>query len=263
MFRNLTSNIKDFPFSDFASLNETEATEHAEKLNVKVFNPWMLTQMVAFFGSLEATYNQEGLIDPKAFMIKNFGTDKWRIGMWKVVHKLRRSALVKSQSTAEYANYSTMVPLIMSGLKKHQDIPYSRWSKENLHLVMEPSLLEAATCVVPSDITTEHILEARETGLTVKGGPNAGKVNNPITTWRLMGIQHTSLQGLPVLTQTMLAQIWVCHPSLRSKYMILDPMDWDNIPDSIIPTDAKMFHSSNDTKTSRTTKKSEVVDVPW
>ena len=29
-------------------------------------------------------------------------------------------------------------------------------------------------------------------------------------------------------------QIWIAHPTRRTKYMILDPMNWDNTPEPII-----------------------------
>ena len=35
----------------------------------------------------------------------------------------------------------------------------------------------------------------------------------------------------------MTAQIWGAHPSNRTEYMILDWLNWDNMPEPIISTD--------------------------
>ena len=236
-YTNHNNDIKDFPFQDFVSANDTEAEELATRLNLRVYNSWMLPQMVAFFGTFEAKYNDEGLIDPRAVAQHNIGKDPYRVGMWKVVHKLRRSSLVKAQSQPQYANYSALVPLIMSGMKKYQDIGYNNWSQVGLDCIMEAPLLEAAMAIVPEDMQPEDIWAIRTTGLTIKTGPKTGEKNNPLTTWKLTGTKGLHLGHLPALTQTMLAQIWVAHPSLRSKYMILNPGDWDDMPDALVDTD--------------------------
>jgi hypothetical protein len=35
----------------------------------------------------------------------------------------------------------------------------------------------------------------------------------------------------------MLSQIWVAHPENRTKYMVLDPLNWDRVPPPLIETD--------------------------
>jgi hypothetical protein len=42
---------------------------------------------------------------------------------------------------------------------------------------------------------------------------------------------------VPELAQTMIAQIWCAHPSNRTKYMVLDPKNWDAIPAPLISSD--------------------------
>ncbi len=263
LFNNRSNDITDFPFQDYYSANDTEMEEISSSHNLRVYNTWMLPQMIAYFGSFTPYKNDKGLIDPRAVMSKNIGNDPWKFGLWKVVMKLKRSSLVKTQSQPGFCNYSALVPLIMSGLKKHQDIPYNSWDKEYLHLAMEESLLEAATAEVPEDIDTETLINIRDLGLLIKSGTKAGTKHNPTSAWKLTGIRHTVLGNLPTLAVTMLTQIWVAHPSLRSKYMILDPRDWDNMPDPLIDINIigdKMFHESN----KKAPKKSSVSnEIPW
>ena len=257
---NRSNDIKDFPFQDYCGINDTEMEDVADKHNLRSFNSWMLPQMVAFFGTFKPIKRDDGLYDARMTGQYNIGKDPWKVGMYKVVNNLRRSALVKTQNTSQYAMYSALVPLILSGFKKFQNIPYSAWASEDLDILVDKNLYEAMTCAVPEDLTKKDILEARELGLLIKSGAKNGDKNNPISSWRLTGIKGTKLHGLPALASTMLAQIWVAHPSLRSSYMVLDPRDWDGMPDALIEyvveePKAKMFHTP--------AKKAYSGDTPW
>jgi hypothetical protein len=255
-FVNRSNNITEFPFQDYATLNNTELESLAEQHNLRVWNSWMLPQILAYFGSLDVYRNDKGFLDPRTIAVKNMGKDPWKIGLWRVCTKLKRSSLVKTQNTAAFANYSALVPLILAGFKKHQDIPYSQWDREAVELFVDANLYSAMTCEMP-ELTTARKLELREQGLTIKSGPKAGQLGNPISSWKLQGIKSTEIGDLPALATTMLGQIWVAHPSLRSKYMILDPNDWDAMPEPLIAVtpdvvEPKKFHSSN-----------SGVDLPW
>jgi hypothetical protein len=81
---------------------------------------------------------------------------------------------------------------------------------------------------------SEELLELRERGLTIKSGPQAGTVSLPTSLWCLKGMQGTVLATAPKLVTTMLAQIWVAHPTLRTEYMVLDPNAWDTMPPPLI-----------------------------
>lgn len=260
IYMNRTNDIKDFPFQDYCGINDTEMEDVADKHNLRAFNSWMLPQMVAFFGSFKPIKRDDGLYDARMTGQYNIGKDPWKVGMYKVVNNLRRSALVKTQNTNQYAMYSALVPLILSGMKKFQNIPYSAWSAEDLDILVDKNLYEAMTYPIPSDLTKKDILEAREIGLMIKSGSKNGEISNPISAWRLTGIKGTKLHGLPALASTMLSQIWVAHPSLRSSYMVLDPRDWDAMPDQLIEytveaPKAKMFHTP--------AKKTYSGDTPW
>jgi hypothetical protein len=87
-----------------------------------------------------------------------------------------------------------------------------------------------------SDLGSARLLEIRTQGLTQKSGVKAGQMKNPETTWSLTGIQDTEIAHLPKLTQTLLTQIWVAHPVHRNNLMILDPNNWDLMPEPLLPT---------------------------
>jgi hypothetical protein len=136
----------------------------------------------------------------------------------------------------EYARYSALVPLILSALKDGQGIKYSSWSREGLAHIMGAQLFEAATAIPPT-VHKARAIELRTIGLTVKSGKTAGTVQKATSCWTLTGMQNTEWHEMPKHTLTMLAQIWVADPSLRHSNMILDPTDWDHMPEPLLDTE--------------------------
>ena len=126
------------------------------------------------------------------------------------------------------------------GFKLYKDIPYQSWQGlDNLEYILEPKLLEAVNLsakqiAVIYSLGSDRLLEIRTQGLMNKSGKNQGQLKPPESTWALTGIQDTELSGLPKLTQSMLAQIWIAHPMKRTQYMILDPINWDRMPEPLI-----------------------------
>lgn len=70
-------------------------------------------------------------------------------------------------------------------------------------------------------------------------------------------MRGTALDKAPKLVGTMLTQIWVAHPSLRTEYMVLDPNDWDWMPPPLVTTEV----FKPETKPVATSN--YVSDVPW
>lgn len=254
MFRSTKNDILAFPFDECYHLKEPqELEEWALAHSLTNFNYWMLPQVVAYFGNLKATRRADGLYDPKLLMLDNFRGNRWASGLWRIATQLKRSALVKAQLNPQFAEYSALVPLVLAGLKKYQNIAYQAWAAEGLDQVVDPGLYRAMTCVPPS-ITRERQLELREQGLMTKTGPKAGQLKKATSTWTLTGLKGTEWEGLPPLALTMLAQVWVAHPSIRNNYMILDPQNWDQMPEPIIETQVMLTAKPNTTTPS---------DLPW
>lgn len=225
--------IKAFPFEEASTLAGTSLEEWAIAHNLTYCNLWMLPQIQAYFGSLKVRKTESGLYDPKALMRDNFSGNNWAIGLWRVCTQLKRSALVKAQINPVMSEYSALAPLVLAGLKKYQNILYSSWSLDGLEHTMDEALYEAITYEPPA-LSIDRILEIRAQGLTTKSGSKIGEMKKATSTWKLTGIKDTELGQAPSLAVTMLTQIWVAHPSIRSKYMILDPTDWDNTPSPLI-----------------------------
>jgi len=99
----------------------------------------------------------------------------------------------------------------------------------------------------------------RDQGLKVKSGPRSGTTQNPTSAWCLRGMQGTEFAKLPKLVGTMLTQIWVAHPSLRTEYMVLNPNDWDLMPPPLVSTD--IFKQK--TVAAPASPSNEYPDLPW
>jgi hypothetical protein len=276
MLKLKSNTIKDFPFQDYAQLNDSQLEDLAKEHYLTVYNSWMLPQIAAHYGAWEVVWNPLGKVDSMATAKKNM-TTPWDIGLWKVCTKLKRGSLVKSQINPEFASYSALVPLVLMGLKKYRGIKYQQWDidsntrlvDENLRAAMfwEPGE-ETQGCYPSLDYCAQYglgsndLIALRDQGLMIKSGPKAGQLNKPTSAWCLRGMRGTSIETAPKLVGTMLTQIWVAHPSLRTEYMVLDPIEWDWMPPPLI---AENIFKLNDTMLPRsaTTLQDTAPALPW
>ena len=266
-----SNNIKDFPFEAYADLNDSQVEDLAKTHFLTAHNSWMLPQIAAHYGNWSLVW-RDNKVDSIATAKKNI-TTQWDIGLWKVSTKLKRGSLVKSQINPEFASYSALVPLILMGAKKYKAVQYSQWDigsttrliDENLRDAMfwQPDestqeFAELSDCEAQCGLGSERLLELRAQGLVIKSGPKKGSTQSPTSSWCLRGMQGTELAKAPKLVGTMLTQIWVAHPSLRTEYMILDPYRWDWMPAPLVAETVFAPNISSVAK-SITTE----MDLPW
>jgi hypothetical protein len=164
--------------------------------------------------------------------IFDFSQD-WDKGLYYFLMLDARSSYIKTQYKGDGRNYCSLVPLILYAFKLLHSIPYSKWDISTLHWAVNDSLYQAMVCEVP-EVTKEELLEIREQGLVFKTGQKAGTTRSAVSTFRLTGINSTKIGGLPELAQTMLTQIWCAHPTNRTKFMVLDPRNWDQLPTPLV-----------------------------
>ncbi len=150
------------------------------------------------------------------------------MGLYRFLMMDGRSNYLEKMGTGEGKKYCTLVPLIMYAHKLYNSVEYSRWERETLHYVVNESLCEAMLTETP-ELTTERLLELRNIGLM-----QAGKQRSATSTYSLYRLGDTELAECNTLVKIMLCQTWAAHPSNRTKYMILDPMNWDKMPTPLI-----------------------------
>lgn len=237
-------------------------TELADKLMLKKKATWLLPQVAAYISNMKLPRGEDGKIMPREFL-KQFGVDDWHKGLYRYCMTPTRGLIVPEQYSEQFRGFSALVPLMMMPAKKYNNIPYMDWSRTNLSLVVDRNLYNAMTFDGgPLTLSREELLSIREKGLRVKSGKDEGKMRNPATTFQLYGINDSALGQFTTdkLVQVMLSQIWIAHPINRTKEMILDYMNWDNMPEQLIDTEVIPE------KKAKTVKSGKILssdDLPW
>ena len=225
--------LKSFPFHtlSFSIVNDKEELKNWLLKNKP--NSTLLGHIIAYIATkTEFTY-VDSKIDSKNYIRDNFVHDDWHAGLYRFLMLEPRGLIIPgTQYSSEYRSYSALVPLIMSAHKVMNDIPYSRWSKEGLRVIVNPKLADAMLVEVPS-FSKEELISIRNEGLVVLSGSKQGELRNTRTTHRLYGLSDPYFKPLPTLAQVMLTQIWLAHPDNRTNLMILDPSDWDAMPEPL------------------------------
>lgn len=220
---------------------------------------WVLPQMKAHFGAWKAIAGTDGLYSGRETVRANCVDNDFNKGLWFIAQR-PRSGLISGQGVKLYVQgeVNNLVPLILSGFKTFQQIPYSKWSRVGLSVIVDNDLCEAMLANSPI-LDTEEVLALRDHGLRVLTGAKQGSLRAPQTTAMLYNLKAypiTEISQLPKLAVVMLAQIWCAHPANRTESMVLDPHNWDNMPEPVV--------SSEVFKPTTTTKpKKASADEPW
>ena len=207
--------------------------EFALKYKFTVNAEWIFGQMLAKLSSLPLVRNTNNKISAKA-LVEEIRQSPFLTGMWVVCNYPTRSTWIKGQTDEKYRNFSALVPLIMSAFKKYKDIPYSDWERTEIHHITEKHLANVMRMDKLPDLTKDEVIEARTAGLTVKSGVKMGEVRSPKSTFTLYIPAGMGFDDLDMLAKIMICQTWCAHPSIRTEYMILNPLDWDNMPEPLV-----------------------------
>jgi hypothetical protein len=198
---------------------------------------WFFSQAQAAFAQLPLEKNSDGKISAKALLVNHIKPSPKLTALWLLFTHSKRSELIVKQSDPEFTEYCTLVPLIMAAFKRFNNTQYSCWAREEIHGITECNLAEAMKLTSLPDVTMDEVLEDRDYALTVKSGRTAGTKRNPVSTFNMFLPKESKLYSLSPLVKIMMCQTWCAHPSLRNKYCILNPLDWDNTPEPLIQTE--------------------------
>lgn len=230
--------ITAWPISWFDSANPLVLGQRADHLALSSQSSWFLDQLLHEFGTWKVIL-ADNKVDTLATVRYNLGSgtvsqQAFRRGCWMIANRLPRSKLLPKQTALPH--FSALVPLILAGIKRYQDIPYSAWSRDNLTSVMPEELAEAITTPWP-EITIPELLALRAEGLLIRSGTKAGTSRDAKSAWILYGINDSQIGTLNKTGRLMITQCWVCHPQLRHGDMITQPQDWDSFPEPLIEMD--------------------------
>ena len=223
---------------ELSTLAEEPWLEAVTNLKLEKYSSWLLPQLVQHFSTWRI------LQDGRSTVLYNCQTPQQR-SLYRLT-RIVRSTLVKGQN--KHSEYSQLVPLILLAHKRYHGKSYESWRDyPGLEWILEPELYLAVT-TPPPQLDNKELLKIVTTGLTTQDG----KPKNPISTHKLTGIdENHPLYNLPRLLIVQLCQIWLAHPTVRHEAMILDPHNWDNIPQPLI--DVQVLEKSPTTTS----------QVPW
>lgn len=234
----------DFDFLDatvtaevgkFTTLGSDQVKEFEEAVfdMAKQFNfskkahEWVLPQMQAFLVENLKLPATEEISCSEVYNIA--WNDPKLLAIIEIFKISNRAPLLGVMTSEECRDYSKLVPLVFAAYKKYAGINYSRWSREDCWKLIENKLADAITTQIDGDeFTHEDILTARDDALLIKSGEKMGSKRNPMTTYMLYPSTESILYRVNTLLQHILCQTWCAHPSNKSKYAILDTMNWDN-----------------------------------
>ena len=224
---------------------------------------WLPHQMLAYFGTWTAHRDDTGKYSAPITWDANTRqrNDYYALGSALLATSARTNFFKDApKGNQQYKSIiNPMVPIILAGFKKYQGIKYSDWSLEGLEVLLDQDLAKLVGVTVP-EIAHSDLLALRNTALTDRSGPREGIPNNPSTCTKLNHLGDTALGHLPKLAKYMVLQTWACHPSNRNEYMILDPNDWDRIPEPLISKDI-FLHQTPKPAVARVSSMSN--DFPW
>lgn len=246
---NLKScNIQSLPHELLNAMTDTQLVDWINQNRLYNHHNWLFPQLVAHVANW-TPQRVSGRLDCRQTMRHNcvspLDTLCWRLT------RLPRSALIKGQ--VSNTQYSQLVPLLLLAWKQQHGIQYSAWqSASNLDMVLEPKLYElvhlsAEQREVIHSLGPAELVQLRDKGL--RNMKTEGQ-KSATSTWALTGILDTPLALLPKLTQSVLCQIWLAHPTKRNSNMILDPLNWDNIPAPLVSTEPLLETTTTPSNTS-------------
>lgn len=259
------NSLESLPLHELYKLQDPISREQwCKEQNLINKEQWLWPQALAKWGrwQVQRKDNQLSLVETLKHNIRT----EWDLGLWTLATKIPRGLLVRQQSKESSVNWSMLVPVILGALKRDQNIFYHQWPRQDLHRVIQQPLWETITWADTEqgqqckNLGSEELIQIRSAALVTKTGKTAGKPKNPLSTWTLTGLQDTPLWGAPKLASTMLCQIWVAHPSLRTGSMILDPWDLDRIPTSLW---GDSLFQPDETIETKTTKNIQELKLPW
>jgi hypothetical protein len=139
-----------------------------------------------------------------------------------------------SASQIRKPRLATFTPLMLYAHKLYNEVPYSAWdrSDKRMYLFLGNTLDLILEVDSLPDLTIDKLLEYRKEALTYKSGAREGKMEQAFNYKCGVKFIEDIAYSIPVIQ--MMLQLWLAHSSVRNtESMILDPLDWDNVPEAL------------------------------
>ena len=160
------------------------------------------------------------------------------------LHFPARGMFVKNQGKTP--KLGALTPLGLYAFKLYRNIPYEAWDKTDPKLAFYLGYTLANILKTPKvTLTHEDVHTARQRVLTYASGKKAGQTEKltshkmPLNVAFQQGEEIVKIDKIPAY---MLLQTWLANIELRdTSSMILDPWDWDKVPE---PIDEVVVHET-------------------
>ena len=247
---------------------EVIVTRFADTYQIPKNASWFFPQCLARLAQVKLPRNTEGLISARKLVKDYYSKDNFLTGIYSLCIYPKRGILVKNQTSEASRNFSKLVPLIMSAYAQYSNVCYEEWDRDEVVFVVDPDLYTAmnkyeeslaywealSRGYIPNPATGDYgddrdygldvavVLGWRNDALTIKTGDKRGVIRSPLTTYSTSPSEDNPLKELDPLSRHMFMQTWCAHPDIRTDLMILDPVDWDSMPEPLISIDC--LHTS-------------------
>lgn len=242
-YRISKKDINEVPFHllEPHKLGEALGSE-IKRLNIPTHSSWIIPQLQAKLANeVTLVRGENGLFSPSATVKKLFDSvDPRAVAWWKGALKYLvqtpRKSILDSVSQIKQPENSALVPLALAAFKKFRKVGYSEWdySDKVIEAFIDRNLLGSIFVEIP-EFLPEELLECRRIASEIKSGAKAGSFRTSAMMYNIYSIGDAEFDRLPNYTKVMLLQTWIADPKVRSPYMILDPVNIDNIPEPLEP----------------------------
>ena len=144
-----------------------------------------------------------------------------------------RGSLIKG-AQIKSSTLASLTPLVLYANKLYNDVKYSEWERSapSMNIMLGYTLQPILEVTSPLALTQDEVLELREQALTFKTGAKKGTMSSLITyKMNINKINEVEYSKIPLF---MYLQIWLANAEVRNiDSMILDPFDWDNVPEAL------------------------------
>lgn len=191
------------------------AKQAYSKVDSSIFNYDYLVQLTTYLGHLPILRNEQNLVSPSLILNEIKGSQLE--SALQIAYLFPRSKFIKSM--IKTSTLGSLTPLAMYALKRDEGIMYEEWDKQD-KLISRFLGKPLVDIYLPYTSTKEHCLGLRKEFKDIHKYPF--KSSYTINAKRINKMQAI-----------MLAQVWLANVQFRdTESMILDPSNWDNVPDA-------------------------------
>lgn len=216
---------------------------------------WLIPKALAAINTLELVRNEAGLFSPtktlatlKHSLAGDTTKEMWWTNLFKHLRGTPRGGMVLGSGIKQLSNpnVSSLVPLALSAFKLYRGVNYSSWdwTDPRMSIFVDNDLMSAvkySKTLISNNLDDSDLAEfdldelkaLRAVAVRVK---STGVIKPPTSVTTVYNLGNPDFDQLPKLTKIMLLQLWVADPSVRTKLMILDPTNLDNMPEPLEPT---------------------------